>query len=297
MAEEPTILLGVGATKAGTTWLWNQLARHPDCHLRAIKELHYFDTLENGAFGNQLRVQRAFADRIAKGIVMAEGPVAARRAARKAADVAEWIAVLKRRDEDVPAYLAYLFGGDRAARRLVADVTPAYALLPEARLRAMAGMAGDVRFLYLMRDPLSRLWSHVRMLAERATKAGADVPAAAWAMLDRILDGAPSGAVDRGDYVGALARLNAAVAPARLLVMFQEEMLTPGGYARLCGFLGIAPGSPDFGRKVFASAPVEMAPGQRERALAFLAPQYAHVAAAYPALPAAWRRNMDEVSG
>ncbi|HMO09355.1 MAG TPA: sulfotransferase family protein, partial [Paracoccaceae bacterium] len=191
-----------------------------------------------------------------------------------------------------PAYLAYLFGGARAGRRLVMDVTPAYASLPEARLRQMAGMADDVRILYLMRDPVARFWSHVRMIAERSVRAVADVPAAARALLDAILDGQPSAAVDRGDYAGALARLDAAVAPGRLLVMFQEELMTAPGYGRLCGFLGIAPGQPDFGRRVFASAPVEMTAAQRARLGQFLAPQYATVAARGP-LPAAWRRAME----
>ncbi|QYK39884.1 MAG: sulfotransferase [Paracoccaceae bacterium] len=291
MGGEPTILLGVGATKAGTTWLWDHLAAHPDCHARAIKELHYFDTLENNTFGRQIKLQEARAEKLA-----ASGRGDAALQAQRRADVAEWIAVLRRRVEDIPAYLAYLFGGARAGRRLVMDVTPAYASLPEQRLRQMAGMAADVRVLYLMRDPVSRFWSHVRMIAERMTKVAAEVPDAARALLDAILDGRPSAAVDRGDYAGALARLDAAVAPGRFLAMFQEDLMTAPGYARLCTFLGIRQGNPDFGRRVFASAPVEMTDAQRARLRALLAPQYAAVARRHT-LPAAWRQNMDEVSG
>lgn len=286
----PTVLLGVGATKAGTTWLWDHLSQHPECHARAIKELHYFDTLETGAFARQIRVQEAFDAKLAA--LAAAGKGNPQRIAQRRADVAEWLAVLRRRVEDIPAYLAYLLGGDRGGRRLAVDVTPAYASLPEGRLRAMAGIAADVRFLYLMRDPVARFWSHVRMIAERTAKAAAEVPAAARALLDAILDGRPSAAVDRGDYAGALVRLEAAVPASRLMVMFQEELMTGPGYARLCGFLGIAPGRPDFGRRVFASAPVEMAAGQAARLRAFLAPQYAAVAARGP-LPEAWRRSME----
>jgi hypothetical protein len=292
--EGTTILLGVGATKAGTTWLWDHLSRHPECHARAIKELHYFDTVENGAWGRQIRVQQALAARIARTAAAGRGNPA--RLAQRAADVAEWLAVLRRRVEDVPAYLAYLCGGARGGRRVVMDVTPAYASLPEARLRRMAGMAGDVRFVYLMRDPVARFWSHVRMIAGRTVRSAAEVPAAARALLDAVLGGQPSAAVDRGDYAGALARLDAAVAPGRLLVLFQEELMTAPGYARLCAFLGIAPGQPDFGRRVFATTPAEMTGDQRARLAQFLAPQYAAVAARGP-LPAAWRRSMEGVAG
>jgi hypothetical protein len=50
MAANPTALFCVGATKAGTGWpvrlLQDQPDCHPDCHARAIKELHYFDALD-----------------------------------------------------------------------------------------------------------------------------------------------------------------------------------------------------------------------------------------------------------
>ena len=35
--------LGIGAQKAGTTWLWENLRRHPEIFLPDKKELHYFD--------------------------------------------------------------------------------------------------------------------------------------------------------------------------------------------------------------------------------------------------------------
>ena len=35
--------LGVGAQKAGTTWLWENLRRHPEIFVPDKKELHYFD--------------------------------------------------------------------------------------------------------------------------------------------------------------------------------------------------------------------------------------------------------------
>ncbi len=292
MTHAPTLLLCVGATKAGTTWLYEHLSAHPQCHLRAIKELHYFDTLENCGFTRQLKVQRAFAARLQKRLGVVQGEQA-ERVAQKLRDVKEWIGVLAARVEDVPAYLSYLSGG-RGARPVVADITPAYALLPEDRLRQMAGMAPDVRVLYVMRDPVSRLWSHVRMLASRAAEGADRVPDRAFALLDRILAGETSGATERGDYIAALTKLWAAVDPKRLLVMFQEEMLTGAGLARLCAFLGIAPATADFGSRVHAGPALALSDSQRNRARALLRPQYEFVARHYPDLPGAWRRNMGE---
>lgn len=289
MTLEPTLLFCVGATKAGTTWLFDYLAGHRDCHLRSIKELHYFDCVETGRFGQQLKLQRAAAERLAaRGAP--EGSARAARLARKRRDVADWIGVLSARREDRGAYLGYLQGGI-GARRLVADITPAYALLPETRLRAMAGLSPGARFVYLLRDPVARLWSHVRMLARRESDA-TGFEAAAGRIMDSVLDGAPSGAAERGDYAGSLTRLRAAVEPSRLLVMFQEEMTSLPGLARLCGFLGIAPEPGDFGKRVHEGAPLALPEAQRARAAAFLRPQYDYVSRLFPDLPESWTQNM-----
>jgi len=293
VAGDPTILLCVGATKAGTTWLYNHLAAHPDCHLRAIKELHYFDTLESGAFERQLKLQIAFSQKLMRQVDRSRGATR-ERALQKLADVNEWAEVLEKRREDIPAYLSYLDGG-RAERPVVADITPAYAMLPEARLRQMAGMAPDVRFLYLLRDPVSRLWSQVRMMAARAAKALDAVPDLAFSMLDEVLEGRRKGALERGDYAGTLERLNAVADPKRLMVLFQEEMLSVPGLERLCGWLGIEARPGDFAARVLAGPDLAMPEAQKARACAILRPQYEYVARHYAErLPASWRRNMGE---
>ena len=50
--------LCIGAAKAGTDWLFEQLSAHPDCHFRSIKELHYFDALEQGKLERELEKHR-----------------------------------------------------------------------------------------------------------------------------------------------------------------------------------------------------------------------------------------------
>ncbi len=281
MTDKPTVLFCVGATKAGTTWLYDQLSLHPDCHLRTIKELHYFTCVESGRFGHQIKVQGSAATRLAA----LPGGNALR--SRKIIDVADWTRLLTERHQNIAGYLRYLTEG-RGVRRLVADMTPAYALLPEARLRAMAEIAPDVRFLYLLRDPVDRLWSHVRMMARRATNA-AGHPYAASKLMDEILDGKPSGAVARGDYATILTRLRAAIQPQRLMIQFQDEMLTVPGFARLCAFLGIRPMAADFGSRVHEGTPLALTETQQMRARAFLRPQYDYVSRLFPELPASWR--------
>lgn len=294
MVAEPTFLFCVGATKAGTSWLYRYLSRHPECHLRSIKELHYFDMIESG---NYARHRDREAGRLAS--LRAEqasgAPMGAFRQ-RMLRDTEEWVSVIGRDGEDLDAYRSYLAAG-RGARKLVGDITPAYALLPVERLSGMARMAGDVRFVYLLRDPVSRLWSQARMVAFRKARSMADFPARAVQVMGEMIEAIGAGRTDREDYAGAITRLRAAVDPSRLLVQLQDEMMGVPGLARLCGFLGISSEPADFDKRVHEGTPLALDEGLRARAQAALRPQYDFVAGLFPELPDSWRRNMIEVHG
>ena len=282
----------VGATKSGTSWLYEYLSDHPECHVRPTKELHYFDTLETGAFQQQIALHRNKAARLRDRLAGAKGN-ARRRTSAKMKDVTHWNRVLKNRAENTANYLAYLtWGMDKHA--LVADITPSYALLPVKRLKEMVKLSSDTRFIYLMRDPVARLWSHVRMIERRTGAAARDMAAACKATMDRVLGGVQSSLTERGDYKGAIERLNAAVDPSKLLIMFMEEMLTPAGISRICAFLGIAYRGANFDRPVHVGPVLAMTPAQFDAARALLRPQYDFVARHYPDIPANWRKTMGE---
>ena len=56
MSQPPTLLFCAGAVKAGTSWLYEYLRGHPETYLRSIKEMQFFNKLDEGALG--ARVQR-----------------------------------------------------------------------------------------------------------------------------------------------------------------------------------------------------------------------------------------------
>jgi hypothetical protein len=274
----PTILFGVGATKAGTSWLWDWLRGHPQAHVRGIKELHWFDALEAGRLDAAARdLRRQIADAEARGAAPA-----------RLADLRAWLAVLERGDQ--AGYLDYLTAGAGSAR-LVADVTPAYALLPEGRLRHMGTLAPDVRFLYILRDPVDRLWSHVRMIARRRAKGAEITPDQCRRILMRTLRGEEPEIAVRSDYAGALARLTAAVAPARLMLQVFEEMFAQGPMDRIAAFLGLAPHPAQVAVRVHSGVAMDMPEAARARARDWLAPQYDHAARVLGRMPATWDRK------
>ena len=213
---------------------------------------------------------------------------AVRRMAKKIKDIEEWCPVLQRPDD--AAYLSYLMQG-LGTRQLVADVTPSYALLTVDRLRRMAAILPDVRFVYLMRDPLARLWSHVRMSASRRI---GDLQAEAGSVLDAVLKGQQADIQARGDYRAVVGRLDAAVDPSRLLVMFQEVLLTIPGIRQLCAFLGIADHPADFTNRVHQGPRLTMSGNQAMRARVALRAQYDFAADRLGTLPDAWLGNIKE---
>lgn len=286
----------LGATKAGTSWLYEHLAAHPQCRFRSIKELHYFSMTKPEQFDRAIvQAQKSVAQLEAR-FAGAE-PARQVALAQRMADLIEWQGVLAHRAIDLPAYRAFLLNGLSEDHRLVGDVTPAYSLMPGAGLRQLTEVSSNARFVYLLRDPLARLWSHVRMIAARTADKD-NFEGAAVAQLERILAGNLSGEgrgiLDRGDYARIVPKLKRIFAPERLLVLFQEEMLTLPGMQRLWAFLGLEPTSVDLDRRVHAGRSFALPIELRSPAMAWLRPQYDFVAAQFPALPAAWQMNMEE---
>jgi hypothetical protein len=284
------ILFCVGAAKAGTSWLHRVLSDHPGCALRSIKELHWFDAIDRGRIPRQIDEIEARRARH-RAAMAGAGPGRLASQARQARDCEAWLEVLRGGDDR--AYLDYLTAG--AEGRLVADMTPAYALLSEERLRGMAGVAPEVRFLYLVRDPVERLWSHVRMMAAvRAEKHG-NFEGRAEQVLSRVFRGKESEIAARGDYAAAIGKLVRAVDPRRLMVAVTEEMFTAGGLARIMGFLGLAAPEVDFSRRIHEGAAGDLAPGARAEARAWLAAQYDFMAEWLGRRPAGWAYGPQEV--
>lgn len=282
MSQTP-ILFCVGAAKAGTSWLHRVISDHPDCALRSIKELHWFDARDRGETDRQIAAVAARRRRYLREMDGA-GPHRLVTRARQVKDCDDWLEVLGGGDDR--AYLRYLTAG--AEGRLVADMTPAYALLSEERLRGMARIAPDVRVLYLVRDPVERLWSHVRMIAaSRAAKDGKSEGRAAH-VLGRVFRGKETEIEARGDYAAAIGKLTRAVEPRRLMVAVTEEMFTAAGLARIMGFLGLAVPETDFSRRIHESPAGDLAPKARAEARAWLSAQYDFVADWLGRRPAGW---------
>ena len=285
----------LGATKSGTSWLWNHLVGHPDCHFRTIKEYHYFFIADAGTAESAIAEgQRKIARQREKITTLTGRDLA--YGLRHLADLLDWQDVLARQDLDPAAYLAFLREG-RGNRFVVGDVTPAYGLLSGSRLQQIAALAPDTRFVYLLRDPLGRAWSHIRMVAAQIAGTGGDVAAVARGMIDRLVAGSTDNQsrwlAERGNYAGILPKIDRALKRRPVLIQFYEDLLTPPGVERLHAFLGVGDHPAALGKRVYSGVSVPLEPADRARLLYWLRPQYDYAASRIAALPDVWRQNME----
>lgn len=280
-----TLIFCLGATKAGTSWLFDHLYAHPECHFSAVKELHYFDALEQG---NGAWHRKAAETRLADARAEVAGATAARPKLwqkQLVRDLERWLACFDGQTRDDARYLAYLRDGGQDAR-LIGDFTPAYGLLREGSLKAMASLTDKVRFIYLLRDPVDRIWSNIRMVA------GAEGRAALNARIDAVLSGKAENILDRSNYRRTLNRLARAVPRDAVHFEFYERLFTPDAIERLCAFLGIAPQPAAFDRVVHKSVAADLPEHERARLQAALKPQYNFVEKHFGELPDEWTQKM-----
>lgn len=161
--------LGIGAQRAGTTWLYENLRRHPQVWMPPVKELHFFDraisypaphflaqeSLLVRVLGNE-RASREWR-RILKGHL------------KKSADEIRW--------RDIPWYLRFFLGryNERwyaslfksARNRVKGEITPGYSILESRDVEHISEIMPQAKIIFVLRNPIDRTWSAIRYSRRR----------------------------------------------------------------------------------------------------------------------------------
>ena len=283
--------VGIGAQKAGTTWLHTMLSSHREIWLPRMKELHYFD--------RKFPISEADPARTANrpnGILLRRFSARLRRVSLSTLG-----SRLRRiRREDLVWELKYHFGDwsdewystlfENSRGRLAGEITPAYSCLGDAAISHMHSLMPDAKLILLLRDPIDRAWSHARM--DLAHFSGRRVDAIDQPKFeDHFLSVASR---RRGSYPAMIDRWLAHFPKEQLFIGFYdeieacpEELLT-----RILQFLGVAATTGDIPATVRSrinageNAPM---PEALERQLAHLyVEDLRELAARYGSYPAKW---------
>ena len=199
--------IGIGAQKAGTTWLYDMLAQNPSIWLPPLKEVHYFDYLDAPPARRQKRAEHIekVAGRLERGKLDkgSEGDGAA-KAAHLRSLVGDHLLT--------PEWYASIFDYPDAKGRVTGEITPAYLELDEKGMQTLTGMLPNTKFVLLVREPAARTMSQLKMAVARS-KADPDAGAKDWAFfLKKIKTNT------RGNYQTAIPLWQKSVGADRLLI-------------------------------------------------------------------------------
>lgn len=247
MASIERLFLSVGAMKAGTTWLHQQLAGHPDIQFCPEKEIHYFADPDGKAWmSRQGRLERY--QRIVRNLQPERLSAHARR------NLA-WYPRVYLSEAVSDDWYVSLFEDPPANKKNTvykADFSNLYATMPITHWSRVRSVAGNVRAIFSMRHPAERLWSSLKFHYEFIGNT-AELDRFEAEDYSRFLD--DPNTREHSNYAGAIERLHSVLNKKELEVFFfedfREEPLRE--LRRLEAFLDISPGDyaeDRFGKKV-----------------------------------------------
>jgi hypothetical protein len=221
--------LCIGAQKAGTSWHFAQLHSHPRVWVPPIKEVHYFNHL----FVPENRKWTKWHIRHAVGQAL-------KNYAARNEDIhfpyVQYLVDLGSRDLFTESWYRRVFELPAAGGRVVGDMTPEYSTIPEAGIAYLRGLLGAVKIIYLIREPVSRALSQLKMNVTR--QGPSRMTEADWLTMADTWDIA-----NRGDYRAYVPRWKAHFAPEDILFLpYGRVAQDPVGLMReVEGFLGLGP--------------------------------------------------------
>lgn len=235
--RKPEILC-IGAQKAGTTWFHTNFGAREDVWVPPFKELHYFDFhfAPDSANWAPQHIRRSVKEAIRKHV--AAGP-----------DIdLDFITYLIRAQSEqmfTRKWYGEIF--ERAGKQQKAmDVTPEYSCISDEGVEFVRRFLPVTQFIYILRDPVARAVSQIKMNLKR--KAKLPETRAEWLWAAKV----PAIGV-RGDYRTYVPRWREAFGEDRLLFMpFGMIAAAPEVFmARIETFLGMPPAPyPTAGRRV-----------------------------------------------
>lgn len=248
---QKTILICIGSTKCGTTWLHSQLSQHDNVHMPPGKEIHYWEWVRAPRIPD-LSISNRLAQLALPGVrgFLMVVSIFSKKMKLKFQRLKKFESMLKSsHSDDHSEYLAYLFEHSGNAT-VVCDFTPNYVLLSKQTFSEALSVHPSVKFLLIMRDPVERLWSSVKFENRKAVARGeCTVEFLHKRFCEATLD--PFDFLHRkSKYERTIQELEAAV-PAELIhYMFYEDIFFRRKYKELFEFLEIGEISMDTGSSV-----------------------------------------------
>jgi hypothetical protein len=159
--------IGIGAQKAGTTWLARNLQAHPEIHMPR-KEVHYFD--------RKIRDKRA---PVARFFGKRDADVQWRRQVKRIPNQLLRNPSLQDLRWNLRYYMTSYDDGWYASvfepknGKVSGEITPAYSVQDRERVAHVHSLMPDAKIIFMMRNPIERAWSQTVMSFDKVEKGSA----------------------------------------------------------------------------------------------------------------------------
>ncbi len=274
-----TFLVGVGGTKCATSWVFSYLESLPGVRPSPLKEVHFFDT----KFSSTAAQLDLFAMKRLAFHFRQDGDVIDNLRSRPAFQASvERVKMIYDDDE----YFAHFAGLCTLDTRTLCDITPAYSAIGQSGFQYMkeffASQDAALKLVFIMRDPVNRLWSHLRYRDQNT--ADLDVMQS-WP--DMIRDPEIMGLAD---YQQTVEALDAVFPEQDILYLFYEDLFGEESLKRLCRFANANFAAPETREAVNETTlKIELPDHIRSELQAVLEPQYTFCRQRFGAeVPSSW---------
>lgn len=213
MSEEKIFVLGVGAQKAGTSWLHSYLCQCRGVDMGYIKEYHVWDAVYS--------------------------PLCQNFVVDKNSRVLDDMSKYRFFMQNNPGFYESFFNNILSdGYRVTGDITPSYSVLSAKQLSVIKqkihNIGANVKCIFLMRDPVERCWSAAKMHCTRHqfNDVVEDLLRKRYKTDQYAF---------RTRYERICENLEDAFSPDELYYGFYESMFTDEEITRLSNFIGLSP--------------------------------------------------------
>ncbi|MEB3212352.1 MAG: sulfotransferase domain-containing protein [Leptolyngbyaceae bacterium] len=148
----------IGAQRSGTTWLYETLIRHPDVFLPPIKELHYFDSLDQTVpVGYRFHERRYRLKKKRNTCLRSLLDVAQGRVSNPRLVISFWKNYFL--GDGSFSWYQHLFSQAAKGGKITGEITPAYSLLSTEYIQKLKQLNSDLKIIYVLRNPIDRSFS------------------------------------------------------------------------------------------------------------------------------------------
>lgn len=231
------LVLCIGAQKSGTSFLYRALEADERIATPQVKEVHYFD-VKHGVESrrHQKRVLRQLMSSLrgkdlthTLGVDQNDLSTNIRLTMMRFGVFGDW------------NYSRLLQSNHKDTHLCCFEASPSYALVPKRGFEDMLSQSHDTQLIFIMRDPVVRLWSAAKYIFRKRLETGAATPEDVCEFFVSRVRNQKSIGFRHSNYAATLNNINEIGAKNRLTVLFQEDLNNPNEMIRLADAFGFIP--------------------------------------------------------